>query len=665
MKIYRFAIDETGSFTINKGDTSFVCGVLISENKNALRDKYKELYVDLEIGEKAPDDDDKLLKNEANSSDEANFHYTKLSKNKKNICKQKILPVAQKIYISKGQPVLYANNQDWWLKATTVVISNFLDSENFEKGDKVEIYIDCRHEKVVGIPELANSQSNNYELFIKYHNLLIERLEKFIKIEKYKKNGISISLEFNSDTNSFFVNVADLVCGFVRESGDTITQEIVECDCSKFMSGDNPKQFIDTDPLASLTIILEEVSNSKFENIKLIDEILKKLRQDNDKFIYVWDIFYDFIKTKIKERSLSSNLTKLKNFVDIFLNEFNKESCLKLIPAYKSLEIMILFVEYYSHIGAIHPPIEKEKILSYITKTDKNYETRLLRRWEKYISYSLRKAQILFNNYDFNSVKSNFENIWENHEKIIINIPNEISESKKDEPTAAIIGTLAQSYAYIGNYDDAIEYFNLSKDYAIKTSSITSSYIFTIHHLQKNLQKAKKAFKNQTTFTPEEYFNKQNFTKTWDLLLYCKLRALDLHINGSTNLKAVDLKALKNYNTGYPFPLIQKWEGIAKWLESSTNKKIVYEYFEDAITKLLEEESAFTIKTLALPIIQCFALVDNQNKYHAEYNNILRDLKNQSKCFSDYVDKKATLLNDIKNDADIWTRATQLPFIYT
>ena len=62
MKIYRFAIDETGSFTINKGDTSFVCGVLISENKNALRDKYKELYVDLEIGEKAPDDDDKLLK---------------------------------------------------------------------------------------------------------------------------------------------------------------------------------------------------------------------------------------------------------------------------------------------------------------------------------------------------------------------------------------------------------------------------------------------------------------------------------------------------------------------------------------------------------------------------------------------------------------------------
>jgi hypothetical protein len=87
-------------------------------------------------------------------------------------------------------------------------------------------------------------------------------------------------------------------------------------------------------------------------------------------------------------------------------------------------------------------------------------------------------------------------------------------------------------------------------------------------------------------------------------------------------------------------------------------------YFSDAISNLLKDENGFAIKTLALPIIQCFAIVNNQNPFHAKYNNIISELKKQCPAFDVYVEKSASQFVIKNNKADIWERALLLPFIY-
>ena len=113
MAKYRFAIDETGSFTMAENDKSFVCGVLISQNELTIKQKYQQAYKEFELGA-APNDTKSIIETEA-------FHFNSLSDDKKRICRELLLPLADKIYVSKGKPALFANNQNWWLVAVTVV----------------------------------------------------------------------------------------------------------------------------------------------------------------------------------------------------------------------------------------------------------------------------------------------------------------------------------------------------------------------------------------------------------------------------------------------------------------------------------------------------------------------------------------------------------------
>ena len=238
----------------------------------------------------------------------------------------------------------------------------------------------------------------------------------------------------------------------------------------------------------------------------------------------------------------------------------------------------------------------------------------------------------------------------------------------KDEPTTALIGTLAQSYAYNDDIQNAIEYFEMSKEYSLQTKDRTASYLFTLYHRIKDVEKTHFYFKEQTGKTAEQYAEKKDFSESWYLLSYCKLRALELHKKGKTNLPSVDLKETEQYKSGkieYPFPLIMKWEGIARWLEEGELAiPVVESYFTEAINCLLREDCGFAIKALALPIIQCYALVNNQNLFHAKYLSILDGLGKSSPVFAKYVESKAILLKSIKNGEDIWQRAVALPFIY-
>lgn len=75
-------------------------------------------------------------------------------------------------------------------------------------------------------------------------------------------------------------------------------------------------------------------------------------------------------------------------------------------------------------------------------------------------------------------------------------------------------------------------------------------------------------------------------------------------------------------------------------------------------------ENGFAIRTLALPVIQCFGIVNNRNEFHARYNTLLNELTNEVNGFGKYIETSEVLVA-IKNECNIWERALSLPFIYS
>ena len=110
--------------------------------------------------------------------------------------------------------------------------------------------------------------------------------------------------------------------------------------------------------------------------------------------------------------------------------------------------------------------------------------------------------------------------------------------------------------------------------------------------------------------------------------------------------------------------LVMKWTAIALYLEDKVkNITAIEKLLDDAIANLLDEDNGFAINTLALPLIQCYALLNKQNPYHAKYNNLMSEFEKKSGYFAKYVES-APDLKDINNSKDIWDRAILLPFIY-
>ena len=650
-------------------DKSFVCGVVVSKDFSEIKKAYQKTYSDFGFPEPVPEDIKELLTNDtAENGDKARYHFNKLDDTQKAFCKYNLMPLVDEIIKSEGKPALFSNNQNWWLVAVTSVVRQFLKSREFKDNDEIEVFIDGRKDEVWGMVyekgETLEDLSDNdrRDRYYKYHNNIKQQIENNVKA--YVPKTVKFKMEFNSDTSNVYVNLADLACGFVRTDSKNITQKITSVSCKSFMDGNDPVLIAKDNPTAALSIIFQEAFNNDLRNAHLVETLLKTLRKESDNYVFVWDMFYDFIKSKIDERASESSLVKIKEFVNIFLNEF-KNVAQNYLPTNKYLDNLVLFVEYSSHSGEIEMPLSREFFLDCLKKTDRNSETRLLRKWEKMVSFTLREAQIYFNAYNFSEINERVENIWEQHEKLIGNISDIIcDDDRKDEPTTALIGTLAQSYAYNGDYDNAIEYFNMSLEYSVKSKNRTYSSLFTIYHRNKDLENARRYFELQNDVTPEQYYANKKYGDAWKLLSYCKLRALELYLNGKTELLHIELSELSSYNCEYPFPLVMKWTAIALYIEDKVKNKVAIEkLLNEAVANLLDKENGFAINTLALPLIQCYALLSKQNPYHAKYNNLLSEFVKKSGYFAKYVEN-TTALNDINNSGDIWERAMLLPFIY-
>jgi hypothetical protein len=639
MAIYHFAIDETGSFGLDKEDKSFVCGILISKDEKILRERYKDAFKKCGFGDTAANDTAGLLDGEK-------FHFSGMSKEHKAVCREVLLPLVDKVFVSAGKPLLRANNQDFWLRAAVSVIQKLFVEHTFQKGDRLNIVIDHRADRVWGLSDKKMD-------FNEYHNMIKRQIDSFI--EPYRtKFGMEVLSKFIGDTRSFFVNLADIVCGFARTEPAI---DKIECRCENVVSGDNPSSIMDKNPIGALSVIFTEILVGKSENIKFLSYIIKNAKSEN--YIRIWDLFYNFLQYCVDNRYGSQNTnSEIKEAVDIFCGNFKNNS--GKIPVDKRLEIIKPLMAYYSHRGEIGAPVTRDDFIKLLSESTGKIDGRVTRKWERYVSFRLREAQFQYNAYNFTDTVTEWEEIWAKQEKIIkVGFP---FDAQKDEHTAAIISTLAQSYAYNNRIEKAITLLELSADYTIKTSAQTYSYLLTLYFIKQDIENARKYFELQTGKKTEDFIISKD-GNVWNLLSYSKIRALELNKNKRTDLPEITITD-NDRKRPYPWPLVLKWSATAKYFENPTeNKPVVSDYLSNAVRNLLDD--GFTMKTLALPLIQMYALVDNSNQYHAKYPFLITDLKKQSPHFADFVENRAPLLNQIKNDADIWERATALPFNYS
>lgn len=394
MAKYILAIDEFGNFSIgSKG--SFACGVVVEANELTLKQAYQKMYREFGFPEPVPNTIKELLQTNEDSDDKARFHFNKLNESQVEICKNNLLGFAKKVYVSKDKPTMFANNQNWWLIAVVVVIERFLNDYPFEEGSEVEVWLDNRSDKVWGV-----LQEDVKRLKFKYyHNILKQQIER--RVQDYATNkGVALRINFKSDTSSFYINLADLVCGFVRNDRDAIGAEIVETSCRMFTERVDVVRMAKQYPLSALNCVFQEVLNEIYSNMPQASGIIKDLRKDRDEYVMAWDSFNEFLKLKIESRSTSSSLVKVRELVDCFLNEF-KNTKGQYLKGEQRIEMQTRFVEYYSHIGEVSMPIDAAMFDDMLKSVDANSETRALRRWEKKVSFVLRQSQIYFNGYNF------------------------------------------------------------------------------------------------------------------------------------------------------------------------------------------------------------------------------------------------------------------------
>lgn len=696
---YILAIDETGSFDIlDIKDESYACGVLIEKNKERqLYESFKEAHSKFD------------KKNKGNFKFD-NFHFSehiKSNERKENICREILMPYVKKIYISKGKPYIFANMQNWWQISVLCIIKKAINE--LQADDTLIIKIDPRAMNVLGIDyDTMSIKEEKENTIIKINENFVSKIKiksnnEFVansngtqiefdgkdkvKIVLSKNNCISVKSKGNKSdswhnyhniiklqfqkclnnknvTGPFFsgqdqcVALADIACGFVRKEREKITQEIVECSCLEFGIEDNPYKWIDKDPEIAAGLLFQEITNKNYTHAKSIKIILASLddKNDKDQMNRVWAMFYDLVKYKIEQREL------LGDFEEKVINKFKHEFKLryfgeniKYIPD-KFNELMNVFVEFYSHYGCTRLPFELEDAKKiYLTSKD---DGRAAMRWTKYVSFILHSCQMPFNAYDFESTVPCLEETLATHRKVVeplLELAGGI-----DENTTALLGSIGQSYAFREQYDEAEKYFNESLK-TTKRTNRTYSFLFAIAHRNKNLPFAHKYFKLQTGVDASEFCKNENFSNAFNTVSYCKLRALELYINKTTQLDDIDIRHFDINQKDYAVGLALKWLAVGNMLENPKLSPYAEKLLENSIKNL--QMGSFTEQTLALSAIQCFAYINPENEYCLRYQQFIKKLMKQSESFAKYM-KQHREWKVINKDADLWDRAMFLPFYY-
>ena len=662
MAEWYLGIDETGDFAFddkaqkpkhksrkpNYKPRSFALAVVVREdNYSKLDGLYRKAHAELKLGK---------LQNPNRIIDVLKcFHYTRnemysgFTKVQKNYLAQQFSPLMHCVIHSVNRPVLFGNQQDWWLRAVEAVIQGFFNRKIAKPGDTVCVQIDQRAKKVLGLFDTEIDEED-------YHKQLKVQLKS-----KFSRSEIKFTVDFASDSNSPLVNLADLACGFIRDK--KFKKDDVAVYSVAWVANDAAVFLENQDYRRAMAAIFDQCCNGEFSRLDRLPEIFQELapkdESKGEEYSFIWRAIRAFYEEYLERRGeFTDIMPHLSHLRDALEPEMKQKRYAQLISAEERLDFLEHLIGLETHLGAVEDRYGDE----YEQLLQQEPPDRATAYWEKYLRLHVWRAELTFNRYQFAPVIKQLESLWEKQEKI-----NEIIGSRYDLSLAEISGLLGQSYGFEKDYDDAVDW--LKKDFEIadkNNRNKAASFLNCVYLHQKNFDECAQWFKEQVGAEPARFFEKiqgQQKYDGWELQSYVRLRALALELQRPVhNLPQVPTESLKKYEkAGYPWPLVLKWAALNLYLEGQEAE--ARELLTKVIKQLKAKNNRFTERTLAVAPYQMLGLLRSDGKLHSDYAALLADL-NTVPGFADYVVKNRLQKIWQPEAKTMWKRAVCLPFYY-
>ena len=667
MAYWNVGIDESGVFTYynTKGKHSFVCAAITQESPDELKEKFANLFYMMKGREHR--NDWELL---------SYFHAMERSNDDNNTIFSNLKNSVYKAVVSKGRPLVLCNPQHWWLSGVMSVLRQIVMLDEIKTGDTLDIFLATRSMNVVGL--FVNNYENNSQeegaSWKRYHEILQGDLLRWIKA--VDKKVLNIYLHCVPANESGSVTLADQAVGMVwKNCTGYLGNKVCYTECADFYemynvessASDRPlgntnenacKRFMEeSNYLTALQFWLRAFFAKENIPFKLFSDIMKGAYADVHTYVEAWKIVLDTCEYALDNRGEDSQLIdRVFKLEPELQNEYARVEGLK--DVHLLMDVWRVLEKVSSHRGDTNC-----KVLDYVDSFWKKGGQEIgstLDRWKSYLQTKLIGAQIPFNGYDFASVSDRMEPLLDCHEKLC-SLPFPFENATVDDELAALLGTCGQAAAFQGNLEEAVNCFE--EDYACSSAEwkpMPASFMVTVLHRMGDFERTCEWFEKQTGGISFNDFDKSlsATSNLWLMVNYFKLLVLAQLLDQSVPRDVPDLESWNIQNT-YPWPLVLKWAALSLLQREHVDRGVVL--LEEA--KKLLKKGGFTIKTLALPILQILYCVTEEEKYEKEYEGLLQQLTDACETFKTYVESRGDAFK-LNKDKDLWEAAMILPFNY-
>jgi len=616
-------IDETGQFTPNKLNDSYVFGVIINNFESYQINRIISQYLNnnnLAI--------DKLHNHEMKDDDMLNFKnyiFEKIPQNNFSIIKN-----------NTDYDMRYSDDHNYMI-ALENVLNYFITKCIEENDDSIDIIIAKRNFGVINPHKNGNSlKTNNIERSnedmttnnIKRSNeaMTATNIPKWEGIyKKYFKNSKKIKIywkDFHRE-GYYCLTIPDIFCALEKRKKlieipiYTVSMKLVKFYENITIYDKTTSIFLELKHLANKDDIKEnEITNilndfNNYDRNKILKNILNEI---------------NFLG---KYENIHTNIKKLKNFQTIIA---------RINTSAEDNNLLSLYTDFLIN-RKIPLPLQDGAESNFnnllnSTKLFNNSIDKLRFEIDFYLIYYIRKY--FFNLY--------FPNDWDSHIKDLITkielIIGEENQNFKDYDLARLYGTLAQGYSLSNNPEKAEENFPKNKNHLPENNNKCDNYLYTFYwyYYNKYEQKYKEIEKN--------YFSSNRNNDFYFILN--KLRSVIINENNIEDdldniLKIIEDKKEEDFILYF---LIKKWIAINYYKINIKEKTI------NILETLLKDDTLnnnntyFIYKLLRLNIDILIKKLDYDNSLNLDYfSDEEKERVKNIKLIKGLIDRKYLIQN--------------------
>lgn len=574
---------------------------------------------------------------------------------------------------TEGTPILLTNQQHWWIASIRTALDETtrLCRTLYGIEGGIEFRVDPRASMVLGLFFGEDATEEERAAVLAQYNTRLERhLQNFL--QSYAGR---IDVNFKHDTDSFHVMLADIICGVLRNRPSLLSElqiPVHQCGCVQESHANLMHELVNRKDYAGAVRILVEQAARTDQAVdkRQLTQWLSRVREgDEAECRRLWSDILDFVDRRLEARGSDSRapyrmLPVLEGLQGAVNQNWGRADALRKEVALRTGRVHLSAL---THVGSIDES-QAEQYLDNFPVLSKSLPDRA-RRWEALVEAKAAQAQILLNDFRFESAIETMLPLLDGPsypaEAGIVEVP--------DDTMAKVYGTVGQAYAFIGDYVEAKKW--LKEDLRVTSpryEKMPKSFLISVYLRQGELAEAE-ALLNALT----EEVALQDFAGSPERLrgvndhwvLVDILRLLGLRVHLGKECAPIAGEVIERMDRDYPYPLALKWAAFvnAKAGEAATARAML----RSGIAALLKRKE-FTTRVLAVPFYLLLAgLVDNTHErttVHREYTNYITPLANQSKQFAAYLQQKK-IGGDLLDDGDagwsLWDRAMALPFFYS